>query len=289
MKNIQLSEGELLQMKQLYLTQLADAQRKVDHLKAMLAKLGDNTVVQEANNISEVSTDSELSTDVTGVRSATVSFIPKHLIPKRGRGGSKLPKGRKSKWGSYIQGQIRVGNRLLTSAQLLEAAMKRTKNKANGEEKTKQAIAGSLHRLTKVTYKLRTIRVDGISGLYYGLASWFTSEGQLKPRFDQFGNIDCRVKTPSTAQENPASEPKKITTPGSQKRKPGRPKASAKKSSGSTNGSTAKKATSSSVTTTKTAAKKTIAKKATVKKTGAKRGRPVGSKNKKKSTPKAKK
>jgi hypothetical protein len=308
MNQIQLTEEELMEMKRLYQGQLAEAQRKVAHLKAILNKFdGGPQIADSTEEISISETTDQATAEPKKTSLATVSYIPEMYIPRRGP-GQKRPKDRKSAWGSYMQTVLRTSNKLMTSSEILERAMKRKKNIEKGEDKTRLSILAAMHRLTRVSYRIRTMRVKGQPGLFYGLVSRFNVDGSLKDGFDQFGPLTYEVKEAKASQvvkDSPAAEK---VSPAAPKKKRGRPagsgnkKAVAKKT-GAKRGRPAKaaskpvikKVASKKVTTAKKTAKpiaakkttgqrgrKAVAPKAPVKRTGAKRGRPAGSKNKKK-------
>ncbi len=202
MSTIELNESELNEMKRFYLSQLAEAESRVAHIKSVLAKLGAPVAsaavvaVEVAEAVLEAAEtsqqESEQGADVE-VREATVSFIPEEYT-KRGP-GSKRKKERKSKWATYILNTLRSKGELMTASEVVAHAMKRTANQEAGELTVRGGINGSLNRLASEYFRLRTLQVEGRRGRYYGLATWFNKDGSLKPGFgERFGKLNITVK-----------------------------------------------------------------------------------------------
>lgn len=201
MNTFEFNDAELNEMKRFYLSQLAEAESRVNHIKGMLAKLGESGVAASSSSpvlaaIEAPSLPDEVAIEeqpADDVRRAYVSYIPVEYT-KRGR-GSKRKKDRKSKWGNYITTVLRSKGEPMTVNEILEHAMKRTANQEAGEASVRGGIASSLNRLAKEYYRLRTINVEGRRGRYYGLAIWFNLDGTFKPGFgDRFGKIEVYLK-----------------------------------------------------------------------------------------------
>jgi hypothetical protein len=202
MNTIEFNDSELNEMKRFYLSQLAEAESRVNHIKGMLAKLGapvvsaaadaKTVVVNESHAVTEIQEPAE-EQETEDVRRAYVSTIPVEYT-KRGR-GSKRKKERKSKWGNYITTVLRSKGEPMTVNELLEHAMKRTANQEAGEASVRGGIAASLNRLAKEYHRLRTINVEGRRGRYYGLSVWFNLDGTFKPGFgNRFGKLEVHLK-----------------------------------------------------------------------------------------------
>lgn len=199
MNTIEFNDTELSEMKRFYMAQLAEAESKVAHIRGVLAKLGSPVAASSiavepaAAAVEEAEPEAEEE-----VRNATVSFIPEEYT-KRGP-GSKRKKERKSKWATYIMNTLRSKGELMTATEVVAHAMKRTVNQEAGELTVRGGINGSLNRLAKEYYRLRTLRVEGRRGRYYGLAGWFDKDGSLKPGFgERFGKLNITVASPEDA------------------------------------------------------------------------------------------
>jgi hypothetical protein len=202
MSTIELNDSELNEMKRFYLSQLAEAENRVAHIKSVLAKLGAPvasaaTIATEVSEVvstmaEDAERDSAPEVDME-VREATVSYIPEEYT-KRGP-GSKRKKERKSKWATYILNTLRSKGELMTASEVVAHAMKRTTNQEAGELTVRGGINGSLNRLAGEYFRLRTLQVEGRRGRYYGLSTWFNKNGSLKPGFgERFGKLNITVK-----------------------------------------------------------------------------------------------
>jgi hypothetical protein len=202
MSTIELNESELNEMKRFYLSQLAEAENRVAHIKGVLAKLGTPVasaaviVAEVSNAVVEAAEEAQVEmaqgADME-VREATVSYIPEEYT-KRGP-GSKRKKERKSKWATYILNTLRSKGELMTASEVVAHAMKRTANQESGELTVRGGINGSLNRLAGEYFRLRTLQVEGRRGRYYGLSTWFNKDGSLKPGFgERFGKLNITVK-----------------------------------------------------------------------------------------------
>lgn len=201
MNTIEFNDSELSEMKRFYLAQLAEAEGKVAHIKGVLAKLGSPVeaasapVVVAESPVVEESAPEAADVSAEGleeVREAVVSFIPEEYT-KRGP-GSKRKKERKSKWATYIMNTLRSKGELMTATEVVNHAMKRKPAQDAGELTVRGGINGSLNRLATEYFRLRTLRVEGRRGRYYGLAGWFNKDGSLKPGFgERFGKLNITI------------------------------------------------------------------------------------------------
>lgn len=197
MSTIEFNDSELNEMKRFYLTQLAEAESKVAHIKGVLAKLGSPVasvapVAVADTAAAEEEVAAEAPAVAEEVREATVSFIPEEYT-KRGP-GSKRKKERKSKWATYIMNTLRSKGELMTATEVVNHAMKRKPAQDAGELTVRGGINGSLNRLATEYFRLRTLRVEGRRGRYYGLAGWFNKDGSLKPGFgERFGKLNITI------------------------------------------------------------------------------------------------
>lgn len=195
MNIIEFNDAELNEMKRFYLAQLAEAEGRVAHIRGVLAKLGAPLATAEASNpiVEEVVAESTEAQDTVATRNAIVSYIPEEYT-KRGP-GSKRKKERKSKWATYVMNTLRSKGDLMTAADIVNHAMKRTANQEAGELTVRGGINGTLNRLATEYFRLRTVNVEGFRGRYYGLSGWFNKDGSLKKGFgEKFGNLNITVK-----------------------------------------------------------------------------------------------
>lgn len=201
MSLIEFNEAELSDMKRFYLAQLAEAEGKVAHLKSILAKLGAPVTVhvEVAAAVAPTVTEEVAETVVTPaavieqeLRRAFVSHVPEGFL-KRGRGAVRR-KERKSKWATYITNVLRANGDLMTAGEIVGHALRRSTYQDMGEGTVRGGIAASLNRMANEHYRLRTLRVEGHRGRYYGLTGWFEKSGSLKEDFGKrFGNLDITI------------------------------------------------------------------------------------------------
>ncbi len=198
MSLIEFNEAELSEMKRFYLAQLAEAEGKVAHLKSVLAKLGAPVAVQTEVAATEPAVSVETVEAVAEPaieeesRKAFVSHVPEGYL-KRGRGAVRR-KERKSKWATYITNVLRSNNDLMTAGEIVGHALRRSTYQEMGEGTVRGGIAASLNRMANEHYRLRTLRVEGHRGRYYGLTGWFEKDGSLKEDFGKrFGKLDITI------------------------------------------------------------------------------------------------
>lgn len=207
MSNLILSEGEVAQMRQMLLTQLAEAEMKVQSCKDLLAKLGgigtQNVAAAPAAPVvaAPAAVETPKAAKSEKVMNAVVSYMPEELQPRPGRSKVERPKERKSEWGSYVLNTLRQQGKLMTATEIMEHAMKRAKNQERGEVKVRLSITGPINRMVHHTYRLRALKIKGVRGTFFGPAGWFNVDGSLKaPYNEQFGplNIIMGAKGDST-------------------------------------------------------------------------------------------
>jgi hypothetical protein len=194
MSLIEFNEAELSEMKRFYLAQLGEAEAKVAHLKSILAKLGAPVAAESESAAPAVAEEAvEATPEVQEeARKAFVSHVPEEFL-KRGRGAARR-KERKSKWATYITNVLRSNGDLMTAGDIVSHALRRSTYQEMGEGTVRGGIAASLNRMTNEHYRLRTMRVEGHRGRYYGLTGWFKKDGSLKEEFGQrFGRLDITV------------------------------------------------------------------------------------------------
>jgi hypothetical protein len=198
MSLIEFNEAELSEMKRFYHAQLAEAEGKVAHLKSILAKLGAPVAVQTEVVATAPVASAEVVEEVAvpavaeESRQAYVSYVPEEFM-KRGRGAVRR-KERKSKWATYITNVLRSNGDLMTASEIVNHALRRSTYQEMGEGTVRGGIAASLNRMANEHYRLRTLRVEGHRGRYYGLTGWFEKNGDLKEDFGKrFGKLDITI------------------------------------------------------------------------------------------------
>ncbi len=156
------SQDELSEMRQFYLTELENAERKVKHLRSVLSKLGTDVVESTLTEISETK--------------KTVATEKKKRKRRRKRG-------RKSLWGNFILKLLKEKQKPLTYKEVIFSAIDRFNVPKNKHTNVKQAITNSAFRLRKINGKINTWGIPGKKEKYICLNTWFDEEGNLKNEF----------------------------------------------------------------------------------------------------------
>lgn len=258
MKTLEVSESELLAMKQFYQQEYQNAVRKLEHLSDILNKMG-----ADVPQVSGLEPSTGKSTLGTTVKSS--------VAPKRTR---KKKRGPKPVWGNFILNRIKAADRPVGYPELIRDAMVLENIPEEKRSNAKASILNSAFRLRKVNNKIETIGIPGKKEKFLVLTKWMENGELVSPYKEKFESIVNLRKAEEEEKERqkpaprPVGRPRKFpkdtaqkSTPKKTAKKTGlkRSTASAKKA-----GTTRTKAAASKTTTrktTKSKAKKTTAKK----------------------------
>ncbi|MEZ5071672.1 MAG: hypothetical protein R2751_12080 [Bacteroidales bacterium] len=149
MEKIQVPDAEVSEMRSFYQEELDKTTRRLEHIKAILQKLGDDPDEQA---------DGE---DQGSVRSKT-----------------RKKAGRKPKWELLILKRMRQLDKPVTYEELTEEIMTAAKIPAEKRKATKQALINVVFRLRNRDQKLDTFSI-GTKEKYIALKSWFDKPGKI--------------------------------------------------------------------------------------------------------------
>jgi len=160
METFQLSEKELIEMKQFYKEEYDRTSRRLMHIKAILKRLEVSLLEtgEEAFSVHSVSTEA------------------KPVVKKARKAG------RKSKWELLIMKRMRQLNKPVTYEELTDEIMAFSKLPDGKRSSTKQAVVNVVFRLRTRDKKLNTFSM-GTREKYIAIKSWFDSKGVIKKEY----------------------------------------------------------------------------------------------------------
>jgi len=161
MSIVKLNEEEVREMRIFYQEEMHRTERKLEHLKAMLAKLGVETSSKPSDPSETVSAET-----------------PRKRTRKKKRGPKPV-------WGAFILKRLRQLERPVTYEDLIGDAMIFFKADESKRKKIRQSIINSAFRLRTVQGKINTHNVKGQREVVVGLSKWFDEEGNLLPEYEK--------------------------------------------------------------------------------------------------------
>jgi len=176
METIKLPDAELSEMKQFYVEEYERTQKRLQHIKSVLARLG--------------ITDRDLEQGIPQVQAGITGIVktgPEQPTGKKeGRTGSarkaRKKKGRKSKWELLIMKRLRQLDRPVTYDELADEIMTSSKLPESQRKSTKQAVVNVVFRLRNRDQKLDTFSI-GRREKYIALKGWFEKPGEIKKEY----------------------------------------------------------------------------------------------------------
>lgn len=190
MNKINLPESDLAAMKQFYQEELNKTLQRLNHIKSILDKLGDNS---QSINIQVSGTDS---------LQASPAATEEKPVAKRKR--RKRP-GRKSMWEELIVRELKKMNKPMTYDQLTNEIMKYGNIPESKRENTKRAITNLVFRLRKQNRKLTTVG-SGTREKLIALNAW-VEDDQLKEPF--MVRLPSKRKAPAAPTGRKRGRPRK--------------------------------------------------------------------------------
>lgn len=142
-------EDELAEMKDFYLEELEKTRRRLDHISAVLRRLGED--------------------------------VPSHDGAGKVRKTRKKP-GRKPEWENLVMKRLRQLDRPVTYEELTDELMLVSKIPAEKRKKTKQAVINVIFRLRNRDQKVDTFSM-GTREKYIALKQWFTKQGKIRREY----------------------------------------------------------------------------------------------------------
>ncbi|MFO7933044.1 MAG: hypothetical protein R6U78_03075 [Bacteroidales bacterium] len=176
METIRLPDSELSEMKQFYVEEYERTQKRLEHIKNVLGRMG----IKET----------DLENGMAGIRAE----IEGKAKPARGKPAekkgtgvgtarkTKKKKGRKSKWELLIMKRLRQLDRPVTYDELTDEIMTFSKLPESKRKSTKQAVVNVIFRLRNRDQKLDTFSI-GTREKYIALKGWFDEPGKIKKEY----------------------------------------------------------------------------------------------------------
>lgn len=217
MKKLTLTNAEYIHLKEIYQTELEKAQKRIEHLTAILKKL-------ETGVLS--STSDELKPDVNTKDKVILPSVNPDDKPRRGRkpkakvevsiqkpksrrgrkpksdkelkaleDNTLAPKRRikkpikkgvgkkKVKWNDFIMNFITNSNVAHLSSDITKKAAEHFKIKEGDFPRMRLVISGALSKLVTNEKKLQAEKIEGSREKYYGLTEWFDENKKLLPKY----------------------------------------------------------------------------------------------------------
>jgi len=181
MISIKLNDTEIAEMKQFYQEEFNKTLRRLQHIKKVLEKLGDNQqhIEIKVEQLAPTETDN-ISTPQE--KPAILDQEPEEELTVTKR---KRKSGPKSIWEPLILKRMRQLNRPLSYDELTQEIMVFAKIPAEKRLTVKQAITNVIFRLRNRDKKLDTFSM-GSREKYIALKSWFDDNGDIKKEYKQF-------------------------------------------------------------------------------------------------------
>ena len=165
METIKLPESELAEMKSFYQEEYDKTMKRLDHIKAMLVRLGSEEQPAVSLPASTKKTISDKSSP------------PQAPVKRR-----KRKTRRKSKWELLIMKRLRQLDKPVTYDELTDEILNVEKLPETKRKSTKQAVVNVIFRLRNRDGKLDTFSV-GTREKYIALKNWFEKPGEIKKEY----------------------------------------------------------------------------------------------------------
>ena len=162
MATLKLDKKEAAEMRAFYQTELEKAISRLEHIKNVLDKLGDN--------------GSGISIKISG-RALSHETKPTELSKSTNQ--KKLKPGPESVWDKMVLKKLKSVDRPLTYEELTDEIMESQNIPKERRKRTKQSIINVTFRLRKRDEKIDTFSA-GSREKYLALSSWFDSSGEIK-------------------------------------------------------------------------------------------------------------
>lgn len=190
MKKLSLTNSEFNHLRDIYLSELDKALKRVEHLTAILKKIDtdfdppkEDELVEQYQQIKKakpaVKESSAPKRKVSTKRVAKNKTSKKTRKPIVNKGSGK----NKVKWNDFVINTIKERNAPILSSELSEIALKHFDVSEADVPKVKRVISGALSKLVTMENKLIAQKLPDSRVKKYGLVEWFDAKGNLKPEF----------------------------------------------------------------------------------------------------------
>lgn len=197
MKKLTLTNAEFTHLREIYLVELEKAQKRIEHLSAILSKIDleyDPNVEIEPLEVERKPTE-KLTRKKTARQIGEVTVTKpksKKTVKKSKETRKAINKGKaKIKWNDFVMNTIIDRNTPTLSSEIQALAISKFKIKENDVQRVKQVISGALSKLVTVEKKLNTQKIHGSRVKWYGPVGWFGENSQFLPEYQE--KINSRV------------------------------------------------------------------------------------------------
>jgi histone H1/5 len=243
MKTFEVSETELLAMKQFYQQEYQSTLRKLEHLNGILSKMG-----------VDVPTSQVLESKPSAGFSSKARTSPAKKTRKKKRGPKPV-------WGNFILGRIKAADRPVGYPELMRDALVLENIPEEKRASTKASILNSAFRLRAVNNKIDTVGIPGKKEKFLVLTKWMDKGELVSPYKEKFDAIVNLRKVEEEEKERLKPSPRPV----------GRPRKNTSNAAAPAKKVTAKKPTAKKPSVKKLVVKKPVAKKPVAKKPVAKK------------------
>ena len=165
METIKLPDSEIDEMRSFYQEEYDKTRKRLEHIKAMLARLG---------------TEDQPAIPLPSKIKQTTPAAPAASKPPVAR--KKRKTRRKSKWELLIMKRLRQLDKPVTYDELTDEIMTFSKLPEQKRKSTKQAVVNVIFRLRNREGKLDTFSI-GTREKYIALKNWFEQPGEIKKEY----------------------------------------------------------------------------------------------------------
>lgn len=191
MKKLSLTNAEFNNLRDIYLSELEKALKRVEHLTTILKKIDadfDPPKEEELiNQYQKLKTSKPAEEKATPKRKVATKNSNKRKSVKRTR-KPIVDKGKgkdKVKWNDFVLKTIKENNAPALSANIYAKALAEFKVAEKDAPKVKRVISGALSKMVTMEKKLMTQKLPNSREKWYGLPEWFDEKGEIKPEFIQ--------------------------------------------------------------------------------------------------------
>lgn len=184
MKKLTLTNAEFSHLREIYLVELEKAQRRIEHLSAILMKIDSEF---DPNADVEVLEGEEVAVRGKKSRKKASYVIGEKRKPRRASKPRKPITKRSGddniKWNDFVFNTIIEKNEPALSSEIQKLAITKFEIQEEDVPRVKQVISGALSKLVTLEKKLRTQKVPGSREKWYGPVSWFAKDGGFLPEY----------------------------------------------------------------------------------------------------------
>ncbi len=165
---VALSQTELDEMRQAYEQEYVKLKQRMDHLTAILERIGSDAVKLDAP---------------TKKSSFKAVSAPAEMDDGKARRKRRKKRGPKSIWGNFILRRLRQADRPISYAEMIRDAMVLHNLPESKRKNARASILNSSFRLRAIHGKIDTVGEEGKKEKYIVLTKWLDENGALMPPY----------------------------------------------------------------------------------------------------------